>query len=152
MARNSAAAGPMTVRAAALPSRVPREPARAVTYHSAKTLASIRRGDAKARVFDRFGTTFTKEHGKLVKVEGMRLRASRMSDRKTRIEVAEVSLMESDGRKTAYWFLFENSRLIEFGRPEQWKATAAQYRVDLDDRHGFLLSAGETKAGLRSGR
>jgi hypothetical protein len=106
-------------------------PLHPVTYHSPKKLEGIRSGTPKERVFDKFGTVFVKQGGKIVKVDGMRLRSSGQSERSTRIEVSEVTLAEPDGLETPYWFLFEDGRLLAWGRPDQWRSTAARYRVDL---------------------
>ena len=112
-------------------SSTPGERAQTVAYHSPQTLARIQKGQSKDRVFDLFGTAFVERDGKIVEVQGMRLRASGQSRRSTRIEISEVSLTDNDGRETPYWFLFEEDRLLTWGRPEQWSAAARSYRIDL---------------------
>jgi hypothetical protein len=74
---------------------------------------------------------FAERDGKIVQIQGMRLVASGQSAATARFEVGEVSLAEEHGRKTAYWFLFEKGRLLAWGRPEEWSATARRYRLDL---------------------
>jgi hypothetical protein len=106
-------------------------PLPAVMYHPPKKLAAIRSGDSKDRVFSIFGTEFFKRGGKMVKLDGMRLRVSGQSRRNTRIEVSEVTVAEPDGIEALYWFFFENGRLLAWGRPHQWASAAARYRVDL---------------------
>jgi hypothetical protein len=103
-----------------------------VTYPSADRLGAIRRGDSKDRVFDVFSTVFVKQRGKVTKVEGIRLRASGRSPRDGAIEVGEVVLADQDAAGTLYWFLFEDGRLLAWGRPEEWKATAGRYQIDVN--------------------
>jgi hypothetical protein len=101
-----------------------------VTYQSADRLATIRKGDSKDHVFDVFSTVFIKQRGKVIKVEGIRLRASGRSPRDGVIEVGEVVLADHDAVTTPYWFVFEDGRLLAWGRPEDWRATASRYQID----------------------
>ena len=102
-----------------------------VAYHSPKTIAKIQKGQSKDGVFELFATAFVTQGGKSVEVQGMRLRVSGPSRSNTRLEIGEVSLADKDERKTSYWFLFEDDRLIAWGRPEEWSAAARRYRIDL---------------------
>jgi hypothetical protein len=103
-----------------------------VTHQSAERLAIIRRGDSKERVFDVFSTVFVKQRGKVIKVEGIRLRASGRSPRDGTIEVGEVVLADAEAAPTPYWFLFEDGRLLAWGRPDEWRPTATRYQIDLN--------------------
>ena len=85
-------------------------------------------------MFGLFGTAFVQRDGKIVEVHGMRLRASGQSRRHTRIEISEVRLEGDDQRETLYWFLFDDDRLISWGRAEEWRAAARSYRVDVPYR------------------
>jgi hypothetical protein len=111
-----------------------------VTYQSAERLAVLRRGDSKERVFDVFSTVFVKLRGKVMKVEGIRLRASGRSPRDGAIEVGEVVLADPEAVGTPYWFLFEDGRLLAWGRPEEWRAAATRYQVDLNYPGGHAAS------------
>jgi hypothetical protein len=106
-------------------------PAPTVAYHSPKTITKIQKGQSKDGVFELFATAFVTQDGKSVEVQGMRLRVSGQSKNNTRLEIGEVSLADGDERKTSYWFLFEDDRLITWGRPEEWSAAARRYRIDL---------------------
>jgi hypothetical protein len=101
-----------------------------VTYQSADRLATIRKGDPKERVFDVFSTVFVKQRGKVMKVEGIRLRASGRSQRDGAVEVGEVVLADHEAVGTPYWFLFEDGRLLAWGRPEEWRAAAVRYQIE----------------------
>ena len=123
----------------------------ALTYHPVERLAGVRSGQSKQRLFDLFGTVFVEQHGEGVEVEGMRIRAAGRSESNTRLEVSEVTLAETRWRATRYWFLFEDGRLIAWGRPEQWQATAVRHRVDGLDPSGSVPLSLAAKAGRGSG-
>ena len=78
-----------------------------------------------------FGTAFVERDGKIVEVRGMRLRASGRSKRNTRIDISEVRLATDSERETLHWFLFEDDRLVTWGRSEQWSAASRSHRVDV---------------------
>jgi hypothetical protein len=124
---------------------------RNVAYQPAASLASVQRGQSKDRVFGFFGTAFVSRDGKIVEVQGIRLRASGQSKRKTRIEIGEVRL-ESDGRETLYWFLFEDDRLITWGRSDEWRAASRSYRVDIPYQPEPRPSQVQANVKLVSGR
>jgi hypothetical protein len=110
-----------------------RKPSKAVTvsYQPRERLARVRAGDTKERVFELFGGTFEQHNGSLVRIEGMRLRASGRSPDHGRVEVAEVEVGETGGG-SRYWFLFADGRLVAWGRPSEWPAAAGRYHVDID--------------------
>jgi hypothetical protein len=136
MTTPSAAAGrgpALTVRrdtAAASP-RKDESALKNVAYHPPKNLGSLRKGQRKDAVFGLFGTVFAEREGTIVEIQGMRLAASGQTAGTTRFEVGEVNLAEEHGGQTAYWFLFEDGRLLAWGRPKEWAATASRYRLDL---------------------
>jgi hypothetical protein len=96
-------------------------------------LQTVRPGDAKEHVFEMLGGTVAQKNGTLVKVDGIRLRASGRSAEHPRVEVADVAVAENK-TATRYWFLFGNDRLLAWGRPDEWPAAAARYRLEIDYR------------------
>jgi hypothetical protein len=116
---------------AARPSRPPI--ATTVSYQPRQRLTTLRAGDAKERVFELFGSTVERRNGSLVRIEGMRLRATGRSSRYAQVEVAEVKVADA-GAGGVYWFLFGDGRLVGWGRPEEWPATAKRYEVEIDYR------------------
>ncbi|MBI3030664.1 MAG: hypothetical protein HYY64_14255 [Candidatus Rokubacteria bacterium] len=91
-------------------------------------LGSIRAGDSKERILAIFATTITNEEV----THGMMIRAARRDASGTLIEVGEVLLLNEEDRfkLTPHWFLFENGRLVRWGRPEDWRAVSAEYQID----------------------
>lgn len=137
---------PATAARAASSSSTEDEPPQTFVYHSPKRLASVRKGQSKEVVFGLFGAVFAKHEGKITEIQGMRLRASGRSAGSTRIEVSEVSLADEGERGTPYWFLFEDGRLITWGRPEQWGTAASRYGLDVPYRPG-AAAAGSRSEG-----
>jgi hypothetical protein len=105
-----------------------------VAYHSPKAITSIREGQSKDAVFELFGTAFLSQGGKIVELQGIRLRLSGKSKHDSRLEVAEVTLADSNTQETVYWFLFEDDRLLAWGSADEWSVAAQRYRVDLPYR------------------
>ena len=102
-------------------------------YHPRGRLTTIRAGDAKEAVFELFGTAIEDRNGSLVRIEGMRLRATGRSPHHARVEVAEVRIGDT-AAGSLYWFLFGDGRLVAWGRPEEWAAAAGRYQVEIDYR------------------
>lgn len=100
-----------------------------VGYHPLERLTSIQPGDSKDKVFTLLATSFERQNGSLVRVEGIRLRASARSPRYQNVEIAEAKLGEPPGA-TQYWFLFGDGRLVAWGPPNEWGATAARLEVE----------------------
>jgi hypothetical protein len=124
-------------------------PAKNVAYHSVQRLARVRAGQSKDQVFGHFSSMFAKQDQKIVEIQGMRLRASGQSATGAGLEVSEVRLADEAG-ETLYWFLFSDGRLLAWGRPEQWGATASKYGVELPYRPSPLHV--EAKVDLAPGR
>ena len=139
-----------TVVATASPPPSTPGPARELACHSIRRLARLQAGQAKDQVFALFGSTFVARGGKIVEIQGMRLRATARPAGRARLEIGEVSLADERGRQTLYWFLFADGRLQAWGRPEQWDAAAARHGVDLPYRPSPLRV--EAKADLASGQ
>lgn len=123
----------------------------ALAHHSARKLAGVRSGQSKEHVFDLFGAVVLEEKGRIVEVEGMRLRMWGRSPHDRRVEVSEVVLAGRDGTDRPYWFLFEDGRLVAWGPPEQWEAAARRYRLDLPYRPAAPPALAAT-AGREAGR
>ena len=103
-----------------------------VSYQPRERLKSVRDGDSKETVFELFGTAFERRKGSLVRIEGMRLRASGRSAQHAQVEVAEVRITDAVAADSLYWFLFGDGRLIAWGRAEEWPGATARYQVDID--------------------
>ena len=71
---------------------------------------------------------FTNSEGQ--HVNGLRIRAARRASNGTLIEVGEMPLLTQDQKVIPYWFIFENGRLVQWGRPAEWRAAAARYQID----------------------
>ena len=117
------------------PTPAPASPplATGVMYHPRDRLTTIRAGDAKEAVFELFGTAIERRNGSLVRIEGMRLRATGRSPHHARVEVAEVRIGDT-AAGSLYWFLFGDGRLVAWGRPEEWVAATGRYQVEIDYR------------------
>jgi hypothetical protein len=102
-----------------------------VSYQPRERLATVRAGDAKEAVFELFGTAFERRSGALVRIEGMRLRASGRSSQHAQVEVAEVRIADT-GAGNLYWFLFGDGRLVAWGRPDEWSIATARYQVEIE--------------------
>jgi hypothetical protein len=102
-----------------------------VGYQSRRRLTTLRRGDAKEKVFELFATRVERRNGSAVVIEGMRLRASGRSSGHAQVEVADVTIADT-ARGTLYWFLFGDGRLIAWGQPGEWPRATARYQVEID--------------------
>lgn len=93
-------------------------------------LGNVRAGDAKERILAIFATKITNEEV----THGMTIRAARRDASGNLIEVGEVLLLNQEDiyKLTPYWFLFENGRLVRWGRPEDWRAFSANYQIDFN--------------------
>ena len=116
------------VLAPPMPSRTPTPVLASVSYHPRDRLSAIRAGDSKDKVFGILATSFERQNGSLVRIEGIRLRASARSPRDAHVEVAEARIGETSGA-VPYWFLFSDERLVAWGRPDEWSAAVARYQI-----------------------
>jgi hypothetical protein len=124
---------PAPARSPAISSERSTPPTVIVRPQPSERLTAIRPGDAKERVFDLFGSTIEREKDTLVRIDGMRLRATGRSPDHPQLEVADVEIAENGGARR-YWFLFGEGRLIAWGRPEEWRATAARLQLEVEYR------------------
>lgn len=76
-------------------------------------------------------------------VPGLVIRAARRTESGMLLEVGELALVSDEddrvrgGKKiTAYWFLFENGRLVQWGRPEDWRAVSQRYDIHFNPSPG----------------
>jgi hypothetical protein len=113
------------------PPPVPTPRATGVSYQPRERLTTVRAGDAKEAVFELFGTAIERRNGSLVRIEGMRLRASGRSPQHAQVEVAEVRIADA-AAGSLYWFLFGDGRLVAWGRPEEWAMATGRYQVEID--------------------
>jgi hypothetical protein len=131
-APRSPSPGALTPPAATAPAaRVPD-----VRYQPSERLKSVRAGDAKETVFELFGTRVERRSGSLVRVDGMRLRASGRSAQHAQVEVAEVRITDAAAAGSLYWFLFGDGRLIAWGRAKEWPVAVARYQVEIEYQPG----------------
>jgi len=91
-------------------------------------LGNIGVGDSRERILAIFPSKITNEEV----TRGMTIRAAQRDASGTLIEVGEVLLLNEEDRLklTPYWFLFEDGRLVRWGRPEDWQAFSASYQID----------------------
>ncbi len=98
--------------------------------YTERNLGNIRVGDPKERILAIFATNIAS--GEVT--QGMTIRAARKDASGNLIEVGEVLLLNEEDiyKLTPYWFLFENGRLVRWGRPEEWRAFSANYQIDFN--------------------
>jgi hypothetical protein len=121
---------PEPTRAAAA---APTPPTESVSYQPRERLATVRPGDAKHKIFELFATAFEQRIGSLVRIDGMRLRASGRSPHYAQVEVAEVKIADT-AAGTPYWFLFGDGLLLAWGPPEEWSVASGRYQLEIDYR------------------
>jgi hypothetical protein len=69
---------------------------------------------------------------------GLQIRAARRTQEGQLIEVGELPMMsQATTRITRYWFVFEDGRLVQWGRPEDWRAAATRYQIDFNPNEGI---------------
>ena len=115
-----------------------------VSYQPRERLKSVHDGDTKETVFELFGTAFERRKGSLVRIEGIRLRASGRSALHAQVEVADVRISDAVAAGSLYWFLFGDGRLIAWGRAEEWPVATARHQVNIE------YQPDPTPAGRRS--
>jgi hypothetical protein len=121
---------PEPTRAAAA---APTPPTERVSYQPRERLSTVRPGDTKHKIFELFATAFEQRIGSLVRIDGMRLRASGRSPHYAQVEVAEVKIADT-AAGTPYWFLFGDGLLLAWGPPEEWSVASGRYQLEIDYR------------------
>lgn len=107
----------------------------ASTYYSDKNLNLISIGDSKHQIMARFVATTSNGQN----VPGMQIRAAKRNSNGKLVEVGEVPLITQSGSSQSaipYWFLFEEGRLAQWGRPEDWRNSAARYDIHFNPSPG----------------
>jgi hypothetical protein len=96
--------------------------------YTESNLKHVRVGDTRERLLAIFATRVTSQEV----THGMTIRAARKDAAGSLLEVGEVLLLNEEDvyKLTPYWFLFENGRLVRWGRPEEWQAISAAYQID----------------------
>jgi len=69
-------------------------------------------------------------------VPGMQIRAAQRSSNGKLIEVGEVMITDGVTYSVPYWFLFEDTKLVQWGRPEDWKAASMRYDINFNPSPG----------------
>jgi hypothetical protein len=103
-----------------------------MALHPPESLAKLKRGDSKSRVFEIFPTSYVTRKGRTAKVEGLRLRLPQRSPRGTLFQIGEVVLGRPGSPGMRYWLLFENDKLLAWGQPHQWGGVARRYRLEAE--------------------
>ena len=65
----------------------------------------------------------------------MQIRAAQKSNGKL-IEVGEVLMTDGVSATVAYWFLFEDGELVQWGQPADWKEVKARYEINYNPSIG----------------
>ena len=60
------------------------------------------------------------------------LRAAQKGSDGILVEVLTLEMLGSASVATDYWFVFKNSVLVQWGRPEDWQQVAAKYEVSFN--------------------
>lgn len=101
------------------------------SYYYQSNLNRLSPGTAQQQ----FLQSFAGKHG-LTTTVGATVRASKMVG-PDRIDVVTLPLSQDGTRNPVeYWFVFKNATLVQWGRPEDWKAVAATYQVDFNPAPG----------------
>lgn len=107
----------------------------ATTYYSDENLNHISVGDSKENLLNRFRPQNVGGQD----VPSMKIRAARRDNSGKLLEVGEVPLTAMVGREKGlvyFWFLFENGRLTQWGRPEDWRAVGRRYEINFNPTVG----------------
>jgi len=94
------------------------------------SLKQVSVGMSKNEVLRLYPNQWTSSSGTRRNVEGMEIRPAR-ADNGRLFEVGEV-VLNTGTSNVPYWFLFQNGRLIQWGRSRDWPATAKHYKIDFD--------------------
>ena len=103
-------------------------------YYLESTLNKLSVGASKDSLLTAFRGGEVNGH----QTSGMQIRAAKRTDSGDLLEVGQLVLMDETNkeRKVPYWFLFKNGKLVQWGRPEDWRAVAARYEIDFNPRIG----------------
>ena len=96
------------------------------------SLNQVSVGMSKDEVLRLYPNQWTTSSGRRRDVEGMEIRPTRRTDNRRLYEVGEV-VLNTGSNNVPYWFLFENGRLIQWGRQRDWPAVAKHYKIEFND-------------------
>lgn len=113
------------------PASTPTRRGTSVGHQPRARLTTVRPGDPKETVFEHFATRVERRNGRVVRIEGMRLRARGRSPHHAQVEVAEVKIGNT-ATASLYWFLFGDGRLVAWGRPDEWVRASTRYQVEIE--------------------
>mgnify|MGYP000356014835 CR=1 FL=1 len=65
----------------------------------------------------------------------MQIRAAQKTG-DTLVEVGEVLMTDGVSVAVAYWFLFEDGSLVQWGQPADWKEVKARYEISYNPSSG----------------
>jgi hypothetical protein len=99
-------------------------------YYSKSNLNNISIGQTKQELLKKFPGE-NKPGG----APPMQIRAAQKSNSKL-IEVGELRMADSVSPVVAYWFLFEDGALVQWGQPEDWKDIKARYEISYNPSIG----------------
>jgi len=99
------------------------------------SLSQLSVGMSKDEVLRLYADQYTDSSGTRRDVEGMQIRTARRAADGRLFEVGELRL-NTGSNNIPYWFLFENGRLIQWGRPRDWQAVSKRYQIDLNAAPG----------------
>ena len=99
-----------------------------------RSLNQLSVGMSKDEVLRLYANQWTDSSGRRRDVEGIQVRTARGIGGRL-LEVGEVSL-NTGSNNVPYWFLFENGKLIHWGRPRDWQAVAKRYQIDFNAAPG----------------
>jgi hypothetical protein len=114
------------VRDASIPESAVITMAPVIRYRSVDALTALSDGTSKPRVFDALASEWIKRDGRIVKIEGIRVRASGRSPRDTLVELAEVTLAGGDGIPRRHRLIFEEQRLLTREAVEEGSAAVIE--------------------------
>jgi hypothetical protein len=98
-------------------------------YYTYQVLNFVSIGDSKEHILKYLPTERD--------VVGMQMRAARRTTGGKLLEVGEVPLITPGYRDAVpYWFLFEDGRLVQWGRPEDWRNSSARYEINFNPSPG----------------
>ena len=75
-------------------------------------------------------------------IPGLSIRAARRTASGTLLEVGEIPMVSDEKERSGtrkirtYWFLFEDGKLAQWGRPEDWRETSKRYDIHFNPTVG----------------
>lgn len=80
---------------------------------------------------EQFLAAYPTKHG-VNTTAGAAIRASKTIDGK-RLDVVTLPLaLNGIDHSTEYWFIFRDGKLVQWGKPEDWRSVSATYQIDFN--------------------